>query len=77
MALKHGQGTNIFANGDSYIGEFKEGKPDGKGTFTSNDGSVYIGEYVQGLKQGKGKWRSGSDYASSNHYEGDFYDGLK
>lgn len=29
--LKHGQGTDIFANGDIYTGEYKDGKPDGKG----------------------------------------------
>jgi hypothetical protein len=31
MALKHGTGTDIFITGDSYTGEYKDGKPDGKG----------------------------------------------
>ncbi len=29
-----------FANGDKYVGEYKDGKPHGQGTLTSADGGV-------------------------------------
>jgi len=31
--LKHGQGADKFNNGDSYIGEYIDGKPHGKGEY--------------------------------------------
>jgi len=31
MCLKHGTGTDMFSNGDSYTGEYYDGKPEGKG----------------------------------------------
>ena len=39
--LKHGQGEERFANGDIYIGEYKEGKPDGEGKYIWEDQSSY------------------------------------
>ena len=55
--LKHGQGTDIFANGDSFTGTYRGGKPDGYGQYRWKSGSVYIGEFKDGLKHGKGKWK--------------------
>ncbi len=57
--MKHGQGTDIFSNGDMYTGEYKDGKPEGKGQYTWKNGSFYIGEFKNGLKHGKGRWKSG------------------
>ena len=31
----NGYGTYTYANGDKYVGEFKDGKPQGQGTDTS------------------------------------------
>lgn len=55
--MKHGRGSDIFANGDRYNGEYKNGKPDGKGIYTWANGSYYDGEFKNGLKHGKGKWK--------------------
>ncbi|MCK4469881.1 MAG: hypothetical protein KAU60_16190, partial [Desulfobacterales bacterium] len=40
----NGQGTFIYANGDKYTGQFKDGKMHGKGALTSHDGAKYVGE---------------------------------
>ena len=31
QCVKHGTGTDLFVNGDSYTGDYSNGKPDGKG----------------------------------------------
>ena len=33
MCLKHGQGTDKFSGGDSYTGDYFDGKPHGKGEY--------------------------------------------
>lgn len=38
MGLKHGTGQDKFASGDSYSGEYLDGKPHGKGTYTWSTG---------------------------------------
>ena len=43
MCLKHGQGSDKFANGDSYVGEYRHGKPYGEGQYIWADGAIYIG----------------------------------
>jgi hypothetical protein len=55
--MKHGKGTDIFANGDRYSGDYVNGKPNGFGTYTWANGSYYEGEFKNGLKHGKGKWK--------------------
>ncbi len=34
-----------YSNGNTYIGEFKDGEYHGKGCFQWNDGSYYEGEF--------------------------------
>ena len=36
----NGYGTHTWANGDKYIGEFKDNKANGQGTFIGTDGTV-------------------------------------
>lgn len=36
----------VFANGNKYDGEFKEGRYDGKGVFTWANGDYYDGDWV-------------------------------
>ena len=43
-----GQGTYMYANGDIYAGEFKEGAMHGRGTYITTDGSTYAGEFKDG-----------------------------
>ena len=44
----NGYGTYTYANGDKYVGEFKEGAMHGQGTFITTDGSTYAGEFKDG-----------------------------
>ena len=37
-----------WSDGSKYVGEFKEGLPNGQGTLTSPDGSKHEGEYKNG-----------------------------
>ena len=46
-------GTYTFANGDKYVGEFKDKKKHGQGTFTSADGSKYVGVFGNGKRHGR------------------------
>jgi len=55
--LKHGKGTDIFANGDVYSGNYAFGKPEGQGVYKWKNGSVYQGEFKEGLKNGYGEWK--------------------
>lgn len=54
-----------------YVGEYKDGKPEGNGQYTWSNGSYYVGEFRGGLKHGKGKWRRSKDN-NTNQYEGEY-----
>ena len=51
--LSHGQGTQTYADGSKYAGEWKNDKLHGKGTFTNSDGQVLKGIYIDGELVGK------------------------
>jgi len=55
--VKEGFGKDTFANGDTYEGDYKRGKPDGIGIYTWANGSQYEGPFVNGVKHGSGCWR--------------------
>lgn len=74
--MKHGNGTDIFSNGDIYIGHYKDGKPDGYGQYIWSNGSSYVGYFKDGFKHGKGKWKM-SKGTVSNTYEGEYYNDVK
>ena len=40
---QHGHGTFTYANGDKYVGEWKDGNKNGQGTYTFADGRVKEG----------------------------------
>eukprot|EP00826_Nyctotherus_ovalis_P018425 TRINITY_DN15519_c0_g3_i4.p1 TRINITY_DN15519_c0_g3~~TRINITY_DN15519_c0_g3_i4.p1 ORF type:complete len:447 (+),score=58.34 TRINITY_DN15519_c0_g3_i4:403-1743(+) len=77
--LKHGNGTDIFANGDVYIGQYRlgnikhnsKGKPCGYGQYMWRNGSTYTGQFENGFKNGFGKYRKSKD-RSTNMYEGEY-----
>lgn len=60
------QKGEIMYDGDRYVGEYKDGKPNGKGKLYYSDEnlSTYEGEFVNGKRQGQGViiWKSGSRY---------------
>ena len=55
-----------------YMGEMKEGLPDGAGKITYDDGQSYIGEYSHGRENGKGV----KTYGDGNKYDGELKNGL-
>ena len=40
--------THTYANGDKYVGEYKDGKLHGQGTFTYANGDKWVGEWKDG-----------------------------
>jgi hypothetical protein len=64
-------GTLTFAGGDKYVGEHKDGKPDGKGIYSFPNGSKYIGEFKDGRHHGQGAY----SFADGKRYVGAFKDG--
>ena len=65
---EHGYGTFTFADGDKYVGEYKNSKRDGNGTYTyasgSNNGDKYVGEWKNDNMDGTGTytWAGGEKY---------------
>jgi hypothetical protein len=63
-----GQQKTVFDNGDTYYGEWKNGKLDGFGTYLYMNGDIYEGEWLGNMKEGHGSFR----YANGTIYEGEF-----
>ncbi len=73
-------GRYTYPQGDSYVGEMKNGKPDGKGVLTYFAGDRYEGTFLNGLPDGTGTytWKNGDRYkgylkAGKLSGEGTFY----
>ncbi len=60
----HGQGTLVYATGDEYVGEFKDGRRHGQGTDTYANGDKYVGEWKDDMFNGQGTytWIDGDVY---------------
>lgn len=59
---KHGQGKESFKNGDSYIGGYVNGRPDGFGEYVWGvNRAVFQGHFKNGLRHGKGIWTLNGD----------------
>ena len=52
----HGYGKIIWANGDTYVGQFKNGQLDGFGEMRWSDGSYQKGEFKNGEAHGVSEW---------------------
>jgi len=65
------QGTLTITNGDQYVGEFKNGMPNGKGTMTRLNGDKYVGEWKDGLPHVRGTMT----FSNGDKYVGGFIDG--
>ena len=69
---------NWFENGNEdsdgkYIGEIKNGKPNGQGTYTFPDGKKYEGKFKDGKEHGKGTYT----YPDGVKYEGEWKNGKR
>ena len=49
-------GKYTFANGNTFVGDFKENCPDNWGKFTWRNGSSYEGQFLDGRMCGDGKF---------------------
>ena len=70
--LFNGQGSQTWANGDSYTGTFKDGLYNGQGKFSCTS-FVYEGMFENGLFEGEGTLTDNS----GNSYQGNFHQGYK
>lgn len=63
----NGRGKMVYRTGDTYEGDFVNGKNVGHGTYTFKNGQVYVGQFSDNLRNGKGKFTfsDGSIYAGS------------
>jgi len=71
--ILEGIGSMIWSEGDKYVGEFKDNKPNGQGTYTWSDGSKYVGEFNVGLFHGQGTIYN----ADGSKFVGEYKDGKK
>lgn len=51
---ENGKGSAVYATGEKYVGQFKNGKCEGQGTYTWSDKTVYTGGWKEGKLHGKG-----------------------
>ncbi|CAF0837931.1 unnamed protein product [Didymodactylos carnosus] len=72
---RHGFGKAKLPNGDTYEGQYQNGKRHGtgtyrhgKGTFIYPDGSKYEGEWNENVREGYGKY----SYPNNDTYEGEW-----
>jgi hypothetical protein len=66
--VPEGNGRADYKNGNSYEGEWLNGKFDGKGTFTWAKGDVYTGYFKDGHRDGNGKYV----FKDGTFYDGDW-----
>lgn len=70
---QNGYGTKTYSNGNSYQGNFKNGKRHGKGKFKWPSGAMYDGNWVDGKREGQGQ----EILADGTIYVGEFQNDLK
>jgi len=68
--MPNGKGTFTYANGNKFVGEFKDDKYNGQGTFTFADGMKYVGEWKDGKRDGQGTETN----ANGSKFVGEFKD---
>jgi hypothetical protein len=63
-------GTQIFSNGNKYVGEYSGGKIEGQGHYIWNNGDSYVGQFKDGLPHGRGE-----EIFDGRRYVGEFRGG--
>lgn len=72
----NGNGRFLYANGDRYLGEFKDSVSHGRGAYYFHNGDLYKGQFKKGERHGFGNmtWKNGDKYIGEyahNQREGD------
>lgn len=82
--MKHGRGTEKFAYGDFYVGEFANGRYftsnprfDGQGEYIWANGNSYLGEFKNGSQNGYGVWKKQQKKSDGEVHEGYFTNAKK
>jgi hypothetical protein len=65
--------TYTWANGDKYVGEWKDGKKNGQGTYTWANGDKYVGEWRDDKKSGQGTYTFNSGLIQEGTYENGYF----
>ena len=65
------QGSSSYSNGGTYVGEFRDGKPNGLGTLTYPRHGEYVGEFRDGWPSGRGSYA----YPDGRRYIGEWRNG--
>ena len=65
-------GVASFVNGETYVGEWANGKYSGKGAFTFKNGNKYDGFFKEGRYDGQGT----TNYGNGEKYTGGFKEGV-
>ena len=58
--------------GAKYIGEYRNGKPNGQGTYTYASGSKYVGEFRNGTSHGQGTYTWNADNLFNRSHDGKY-----
>ena len=69
---RDGYGSQVWSNGATYTGDWKDGKAQGKGTLIYANGNKYVGEWKNDFPDGTGRM----DYADGSFYEGGWKEGV-
>jgi hypothetical protein len=66
-------GTYLYANGNKYVGEWRDDKRNGQGTYTFPNGGEYVGEFRDNMRTGQSTFT----YADGDTYVGEFRLGFR
>ncbi len=66
-------GTTTHPSGNKYVGEYKDGKPNGQGTYNFANGNKYVGEFKDDKRNGQGTY----NFANGDKYVGEYKDGKR
>jgi clan AA aspartic protease (TIGR02281 family) len=67
---ENGEATYTWADGENYVGNWKDGEQNGQGTYTYANGNKYVGEFKNGMRNGQGT----DTYTNGNKYIGEYKD---
>lgn len=68
----HGEGDQIWPDGNTYTGTWKNGRKHGEGRYVTAEGLEYRGQWENGRRHGQGL----QSYSNNDTYDGWWFDGL-
>ena len=66
------EGTYTYADGEKYVGEWRDDKRHGHGTYTRANGDKYVGEFRDDKAHGYGTYTWGSGPNNGEKYVGEY-----